>query len=120
MSNKFALKAWAEPLRSVAFGSITSTMAAIGSPFVYPPRVLFVTNGTDATIFFGFKPGATSNAQFALLAGTSMSLDVTANTASDDGLYFAIGTQPYIAYASAPTSGFVYVSVVYGTTGLTS
>ena len=116
MSNKYALRAWAEPLRSVVYSSITSTMAAIGSPFAYPTRVLFLTNGTDATIYFGFVSGATSNAQFAILAGNSLTLDITTNKSFDDGLYFAIGTQAYIAYATAPTTGSVYLSLVYGST----
>ena len=50
MSNKFAVKAWAEPLRTVAFGSLTGSLAAIGSPLVNPARVMFVTNGTDANV----------------------------------------------------------------------
>ena len=116
MSNKFALKAWAEPLRSAAFGSITGSLTALGAPFAYPTRVLFFSNGTDATIYLSFN---SSNNMFALLAGASLTLDVTTNKSFDDGLYFAIGTQAYVAYASAPTSGSVYLSVVYGTTGVT-
>lgn len=116
MSNKFALKAWAEPLRSAAFGSITGTLAPLGSPFAYPARVVFFTNGTDATIYLSWN--STSN-MFALLPGSSLSLDLTTNKSFDDGLYMAIGTQAYIAYESAPTDGTVYLSLVYGTSGVT-
>ncbi len=116
MSNKYALKAWAEPLRSAAFGSITGSLTALGSPFVYPTRVLFFTNDTDAVIYLSLNG---EDNMFALISGTSLTLDVTTNKSFDDGLYFAIGTQAYIAYATAPTLGNVYLSVVYGTTGLT-
>lgn len=115
MSNKFGLKAWAEPLRSAAFGDITGSLAALGSPFSHPARVLFFTNATDAVIYLSFT---TDNNQFALAAGTSLTLDITTNKSFDDGLYFVVGTQPYIAYATAPTSGSVYLSVVYGTTNI--
>lgn len=117
MSNRFGLKAWAEPLRSAAFGDITGSLVALGSPLEHPARVLFFTNGTDATIYLSFT---TANNQFALLAGSSLTLDVTTNKSFDEGLYFVVGTQPYIAYATAPTSGSVYLSIVYGTTDLNS
>ena len=116
MSNKFALKAWAEPLRSVAFGSITGTLAPMGTPFVFPTRVVFFTNGTDAIINLSWNATAP---MFALLPGSSLSLDLTTNKSFDDGLYMAIGTQAYISYVSAPTDGSVYLSVVYGTSGVT-
>lgn len=117
MSNKFGLKAWAEPLRSAVYSSITNSLAALGSPLAHPARVLFFTNGTNATVYLSFT---TDNNQFALLAGSSLTLDVTTNKSFDDGLYFVVGTQPYIAYATAPTSGYVYLSIVYGTTDINS
>ena len=117
MSNKFAVKAWAEPLRTVAFVSLTGSLAAIGLPLANPARVMFVTNGTDANVDISLDG---VHNMFCLLPGSSLTLDLTTNKSNDEGLFFAIGTQIYVAYESVvPTVGNVYLSIVYGTTGTT-
>ncbi len=116
MSNKYALKAWAETLRTAAFGSITGSLAALGSPYAHPVRVYIFTNGTDATIYVSWNG---VNNMFAILAGNSLTLDIVTNKSVDDGLYLEEGKSTYIAYATAPTTGSVYLSVVYGTSDIT-
>ena len=117
MSNKFALKAWAEPLRQANFVELTANLTALGNPYEYPVRIYTFTNGTDATVYVSFND--TDN-MFAILAGNSLVLDLTTNKSFDDGLYLQVGKSTYVAYATVPTSGFVYLSVVYGTTGITN
>lgn len=117
MSNKFALKAWAEPLRSLGFAALTNTLAPLGTPYANPVRIYTFTNGTDATVYVSFNG---VNNMFAILAGNSLVLDLTTNKSFDDGLYLEVGKSTYVAYATVPTSGFVYLSVVYGTTGITN
>jgi len=112
MSNKFGLKAWAEPLRSANFGALTASLAPLGTPYVEPVRIYCFTNGTNVTVFVSFND---SDNMFAVLAGNSMVLDLTTNKSFDDGLYLAVGNSTYVAYATIPTSGAVYLSVVYGT-----
>lgn len=116
MSNKFALKAWAEPLRQANFAALTSSLTALGSPYEYPVRIYTFTNGTNATVYVSFND--TEN-MFAILAGNSLVLDLTTNKSFDGGLYLEVGKSTYVAYATVPTSGFVYLSVIYGTTGST-
>jgi len=117
MSNRFALKAWAETLREVAFGSITDSLAPMGGSYEFPVRVYFFTNGTDETVYVSWN--GTDN-MFAILAGSSLTLDVTTNKSFDDGLYLGVGNSTYIAYQTVPTSGSVYLSIVYGTNGVTN
>src|SRR5258708_5432067 len=109
MSNILGIKAWAEPLRTAAFGDITGSLTALGSPYSHPVRVYFFTNGTDATIYVSWN--GTDN-HFAILSGNSLSLDIVANKSIDNGLYLETGKSTYIAYATAPTIGNVYLSVV--------
>lgn len=117
MANSQALKGWAEPLRSAAFGSITGTLTALGNPYANPVRIYFFTNYTDSIIYVSWN-GTTNH--FAIIPGNSITIDVCANQSNPDGLYIATGDSTYIAYAgSAPTTGSVYLSIVYGTSGQT-
>src|ERR1017187_5214670 len=109
MANKFALTAWAEPLREVAFGSVTGTLAAIGTPYVHPVRVFCLTNGTDAVMYWSWNKDAPMGA---LLPGNSFVLDITTNKSFPDGLYLKEGCSTYIKYQSAPSIGSVYLSLI--------
>ena len=112
MSNQ-AINIKFEPLRSRAFGSINGTYSAIGTPFSNPCRILLIQNQTDVLLTFS-DDGVTDN--LVLPAGGFILLDVTSNKTSTGGAaYFAQGTVFWVK--GAPTSGSVYVSVLYGFNG---
>lgn len=101
-----------EPLRSLAFGSITGTYAGVGTPFVHPIRLLKVTNLTDENIIVSFD-GITDHDVVA--ANGFFLYDYASNKADQAGvLEQSVGTRLYIKAESAlPTLGNLYVTVQY-------
>ncbi len=108
-----AIRILAEPVRSLAFGSISGTYAGIGTGFANPVRIIFVQNLTDVTLMFSLD-GINDN--FPLPSNSFLLLDVTANKTIDMGAFLAQGTRVYVKTIGSPTMGSVYVSVFYGTT----
>ena len=101
----------AETLRSLAFGSISGTYAAVGVAFSAPISLIQLQNLTDTSMYFSLDG---INDHFILVANSSLVLDITGNHAADDnGLYFAKGCIVYVKQVTAPASGSVYVSTVY-------
>ena len=98
-----------EPLRSLAFGSISGTYAGIGTSFTHPIRIMKIYNGTDAAITFS-DDGVVDKE--ILPAGGFLLLDFTSNAANASGFFFAEGDRIYAK--GSPTSGSVYVSSYYG------
>lgn len=116
MSNyALAVKFAAEPLRSLAFGSISGTYAGIGTPFDHPIRQLYIQNLTDKTLVYSFN-GVDDH--FKLPEQGFLLLDVTANKTQQGGWYVAEGTRIYVKQDSAAaTAGEAVVSAFYGDTG---
>lgn len=108
----FTNKAQVDALRTVAFGSITGSYTALGSPLAYQARIICFTNTTDKDVLFSMD-GSTD--QLIVPAGSFKLFDVTMNhrPVNMDDFCFAIGTQWYVKYAAAPGSGAVYIEVVY-------
>ena len=101
----------AQPLRSLAFGSISGTYAAIGSAITNMVRIIHIENLTDALMTFSFT-GNTDH--FVLPAGGFLLLDLSANKISDGGWFVSEGTQMFVKQTSgAATTGSVYVSAFY-------
>lgn len=107
-----AVRMYPEPLRTLAFGSISGTYAGIGSAFMNPIRVLILQNETDETLTFSWD-GVTDN--LVLPSTGQLILDVTANSSLPAGaLYFGQGQRLYVM--GSPSTGSVYLSVFYGVT----
>jgi len=107
-----ALNAHPEVLRSLAFGSISGSYAAVGTPLLYPSRIIIITNKTDKDMLFSTN-GTDDN--FIVPSGTSQLIDL--NTNRDGNKYsfvFPTGTQFYVMQVSAPGSGSVYIASIYG------
>jgi hypothetical protein len=100
-----------EPVRSLAFGSISAAYMPIGTSFANPVRIFFIQNLTDALLMFSFN-GIDDN--FPLPPSSFLLLDVTANRTVSQGFYIAEGTFIYVKEIGTPTLGSVYVSVFYG------
>jgi hypothetical protein len=107
-SNQLALRLAIEPLRSLAFGSISGTYAGIGTSRSNPSRKLLFQNYTDVLITFS-DDGV--NDKFVLEAGAQFILDMAV---SHNGDYCSQGTRWYAKTAGSPTIGAVYLSTWYG------
>jgi len=107
-----SMRAMFDTIRSVAFGSITNTYAAFGSPLGHQTRMIRFVNDTDAGIFISTDG---TNTMLYLPAGSFILYDVTANKEMAASTFvFAVGTQFFIKYSSAPTKNSVYIECVYG------
>jgi len=104
-----------EPLRSLAFGSIGAGYTAIGTALDNPTRIFFLQNLTDETLMFSF--GGLED-HLVLSAGGYLLIDVTANKSMSHGFYIAENERIYVKQVGAPSTGAVYLSTVYGDTGL--
>jgi hypothetical protein len=96
-------------VRTLAFGGISASYAAVGAPSTDSCRMLLVQNLTDQTLMFSHD-GTTDH--YPLAAGSMFILDVTTNkTSTVSGFYISTGTTIYCKQLSgAPGSGGVYVT----------
>lgn len=98
----------ADALRTLAFGSISGTYAAIGIPFAHPTRIMIAQNLTNVQITYSFDG---INDHFVLPAGGQMIMDVSSDEFQGNGFIIAVGTQ--MMAKGAPASGNVYISAFY-------
>jgi hypothetical protein len=100
----------AEPIRSLAFGSIVAGYTALGTAYEHPISKIFVVNDTDATLMFSFQ--GTTEDHFILPAGGFLLLDITLEAGNPD--YLPKGASLYVKRSGIPTSGAAYFTAFYG------
>ena len=107
-------KAQFDTLRSLGFGSISGTYAAVGAALTQPPRIIAFTNQTNGDMIFSYD-NTLSAGQIFLAAGNAMILDLNANMipGKDDSFELPAGITFYVKQSTAPSSGSVYISIVY-------
>lgn len=107
-------KVYFDTLRSLAFGSISASYAAVGSALTVNPRIMCITNKTAGDMIFS-TDSSNSSGQLFLPAGTFKLFDLTTNLVPghDDNFCIAVGTQFYVKQSTAPVSGAVYIEFVY-------
>lgn len=104
-----------ETLRSVLNSSITNAFVALGSALAHPSRILTFVNTTDKDMLLSVDG---TNSHFIVPSGSSKVLDLTANRRTNDFIFaFRAGTQFYIKYVAAPSSGTFYIETIYGDDG---
>lgn len=96
-----------DTIRTLAFGSISGSYAAVGTPLIFPTRLICFTNNTNGDMFF--SSDGTNNQLF--IAASSFKLfDLNTNRLNQQQLWvFATGTQFYVKQSTAPTAGAVYI-----------
>lgn len=99
-----------DTIRTLPFGSISASYAVLGTPLTFPCRIALFTNGTNGTLLF--SDDGTNDKVF-LLSNSSVVLDLNTNRVENQ-LYWVLipGTQIYVKYVSAPSSGGVYLSIL--------
>lgn len=112
MSVLSAMRLRYEDLRSLPFGSISGAYAGVGTFFVNPPRMLKVTNFTDANLIISFDGVSDKDV---IAAQTAEIYDYGSNRADQAGnLEQSAGERVYVKQeTSAPTVGTVYVTMMY-------
>lgn len=107
MSTRGAIALAFESLRSLAAGSIGASYTAVGDPFANIARKVIIANYTDAQLFFS-------------LDGTNDHIVLAANKEheffyeSKDDSYFQKSTTVSVKESGTPTTGAVYVMVMFG------
>lgn len=105
-----------EALRSLAFGSISGTYAALGTPTTGHCRLYAIKNNTNADLILSLD-GSTDHVF--LSSNSYMITDLSSNKVRDDGLFISVGTQFYIKdNGSAASSGSVYLEVLVAEGGV--
>lgn len=95
-----------EALRSLAFGSISGTYAAVGSAFTHPIQILLITNNTNGDMLFTLD-GSTD--MFFVGQQSYQLFDFTSN----EGMAVPIGTIVKVKQSTAASSGAVWVTAIY-------
>lgn len=109
-----AKKVYFDTLRSLGFASISGTYAAVGAALTVAARIVCITNKTAGDMIFSVDSTNASGNLF-IPAGSFKLFDLTANMipGKDDGFVVAEGTQFYVKQVTAPTSGSVYIELIY-------
>lgn len=107
----FAVRMMAEPVRSLAFGSIGAAYMGVGTSVDAPSRMIYIQNITNANLMFSFDG---VNDHFPLPANGYILLDVTANKTAEAGFFLAQNQRLYVKEIDTPTSGAVYFTSFYG------
>ncbi len=108
----FTTRAFMDPLRTLAFGSLTGAYQVMGAPQSFQARIVCFTNTTDGDLVFSMD-GVTD--QVIVPAGWFKLLDITTNhrPVNQDDFSFGIGVQWYVRYLSAPTKGSIYLEILH-------
>lgn len=106
----FGTRVFYEALRSVAFGSVGASYAALGVPLTGHARLFSLKNATDVALLISLD-GSTDHIYMG--ANSYMIVDMSANKVRDDGLFLAVGTQFYVKHdGSSPTEGSIYLEII--------
>jgi hypothetical protein len=103
-----------EPLRSLAFGGISGTYAAVGDPLDHQVKSFCITNDTEGDMIFALD-NTTPEGHMFVASGSYKLYDVQSNMNAqfDDKYVIAKGTQFYVKQSTAPVSGAVYIECLY-------
>lgn len=100
-----------DQIRSLGFGSISASYAALGIPLGHASRVFRISNSTNGDVFISVDA---VNNNFFLPAGSFVLYDIASDDDPDDRFRVSKGTQFYVKQSTAPTAGAVYLEVIYG------
>jgi len=108
----FTTQARLDPLRTVAFGTLTGSFQPIGPPQEFQARIICFTNTSDGDVIFS-RDGTTD--ELIVPAGGFKLFDITTNhrPVNQDDFCFPIGTQWYVRYVTVPTKNAVYIEIIY-------
>lgn len=101
-----------DQIRSLAFGSISGSYAAVGTATTKAMRLVCITNATDGDMMFSID--GTNNFLF-VAAGSFKLFDFCANRQSSDEYWLLPShTQFYVKQVTAPSKNSVYIECLWG------
>lgn len=100
-----------DTLRSLGFASISGTYAALGTPLGHPARVFRISNATNGDMFISVDA---VNDNFFLPSNSFVLYDIASDDDPEDKFRVSKGTQFYVKQSTAPTSGSIYLELIYG------
>lgn len=105
-------RAFFDILRTLAFGGISGSYTAVGSPLTENARGVCFTNNTQGDVVF---TDDTTKDKIFVASGSFKLWDIQSNINPqfDDKFVLPIGTQFYVKQLTAPTSGAVYIENIY-------
>lgn len=98
-----------EVLRSIDSATFTGSFQAVGTPLLFPSRILKFTNNSSVLVTLSWNG---TDANEALPANSFLLLDVASNKELTSAWWAKKGTQFYVS-GSAGTGSF-YISSYYG------
>lgn len=101
-----------ETLRSLAFGSISGSYAAVGTPTDHPVRLFCITNNTQGDMFFSID-GVNDHLFVAATSYKLFDVQSNINPNKEDKYVFDQRTQFYVKQSTAPVSGSVYIEIMF-------
>lgn len=104
-----------DALRTKGYAAITNSYTTIGTALTKNWRIFKITNNTNGDMLISLD-GTTNN--LFVPAGSFTLYDLATNAANvseSDWFVMAIGSQYYIKYSTAPTSGDVWIEGLYST-----
>lgn len=102
-----------DTLRTVAFGSITGSYTALGSATTNRWHAFRIVNNTDKDMLFSLDG---THDQLFVPAASFLLYDLSSDYPafnSNSVMVFPIGTQFYVKYSAAPSTGAVYIEGLY-------
>ena len=105
-------RAFIDEIRTLGFAGISGAYAVVGAPLDYPARLVCFSNNTMGDLFF--TDDVTKDKIF-VKSGSFKLFDVQSNINPqfDDKYVLPVNTQFYVKQLTAPTSGDVYIEVLY-------
>lgn len=104
-----------EALREKAFGDVTSSFTALGTPLADHCRLVSFNNETNVDLYLSFD-GSTNHLRIA--ANSFKLLDLSANKIRDDGLFLPTGLQISVKDTGlSATSGLIWAEVMFADGG---
>lgn len=104
-----------DSIRTKAHGAITNSYTTLGTALTKNWRMFKITNNTDGDMLISFD-GTTDNIFVPASSFTLYDLSCNALNVSDsDWFVMQIGSQFYVKYSTAPTSGDIWVEGIYST-----
>lgn len=98
-------------LRSLAFGGISGTYALVGTPFLFPVRLICFTNNADGDVLFS-DDGV--NDKLFVAAHSFKLFDVTSNRGTIGNIWsLPVNEQWYVKQSTVSTLGAVYIEAIY-------
>ena len=111
----YGTRAVFEPIREIAFGSITGSYQPVGSGTMDHARIVRIVNNMNTQMYVSLDG---VNDHIRLAANSFILLDFSSNKIRNDGLFLPVGTFFFVKQVNPPVSGSLWIEVIYAQGGV--